>query len=258
MTQRGYGPEGTENKDSWSLSKKLTTGTKNNPLTLQARFPRHTVYTVQFNVSLPGAPVGGVDIYARAQATITWTVEGNDVTRRIDIGNGTSISGTADAVRVVVDDATDPALMASFGQSPTQYGVTALVTPGLRADRLEPPILFAGFFIVDNQTMPNGLVIPIPKDAGVISYWASAFESTGAPAPFADIGIPTNGHGVIFQEYCATSDGLGATTFFSIDDMSDLDHWTPISPGANLLIAFNNAPVNKTFIEFAITWGIDG
>jgi hypothetical protein len=245
-------------KDSWSLSKQLTTGTKNNPLTLQEIFPEHTVYTCQFNVSLPGASTGSVDIFARPQATITWTVEGNDATRRIDVGNGTSISGTADAVRIVVDDATDPALMASFGQSPARYGVTALVTPGLRANRLEPPTLFAGLFTIDNVTPPGFIVVPIPKDAGVVSYFAAAREIIVPPAPPQIIGIPHRGDGTVVQQYNSRSDGTGVAVTFSRDDMSDLDVWTPISPNANELLLFNNTSTNKTIIEVAITWGIDG
>src|SRR5208283_1031541 len=96
-----------QGKDGWSAAGALqASGT--GQVKLQADFSKGGVgsgqYTVQFNVNAPPNPTNPNPIFT--EALLTWIVEGNSVTRHISIANGTSITGSGQAVTVVIYDNT--------------------------------------------------------------------------------------------------------------------------------------------------------
>ncbi len=189
-------------KDGWSASGFLATGERiiTDPngvqtqpdIHLQAAFsradeatggggPGAQYFTVQFGLNPPPSGV----FYAFAD--VTWTTEGNSVKRRISVGNGVVISGTAMKVDVKVTDGTDPLLLATLGLSPEAYYVDVLVTRGARPStqqppRLIPPGLQAPGFVPGVYSLAAGgsVVVPVDQGAGIISFNVAARHVAGA------------------------------------------------------------------------------
>jgi hypothetical protein len=110
-------------KTGWGQSGTLTAGNKTQRVTMQADFNKGVGafdFTCQFSVTAPG----GRSV-VNAEALVSWRVEGQEVTRRITIGAGASLTGVGQAVRVEIYDATPP----NFYQSRRVAG-TVTVTEG--------------------------------------------------------------------------------------------------------------------------------
>lgn len=108
-------------KTGWGTSGKLIAGNKQQRVTMQADFNKGVGafdFTVQFNLDSGSTIVN-------AEALIHWRVEGQEVTRRITIGDGASLTGTGQAVRVEMSDATPPTSL-----QPMPSPATATVTNG--------------------------------------------------------------------------------------------------------------------------------
>lgn len=91
-------------KTGWGQSGNLTVGGKTQRVTMQADFNKGVGafdFTAQFNLTPPGE--GGV---VNAEALVHWRVEGQEVTRRITIGGGATLTGVGQAVRIEIYDAT--------------------------------------------------------------------------------------------------------------------------------------------------------
>ena len=71
---------------------------------LQCDFEEADVFTVTFEVDFPTNPAPTSPV--NCIADILWTTGGVTVKRRVSVGNGVSISGCAESVRVIVTDAT--------------------------------------------------------------------------------------------------------------------------------------------------------
>jgi hypothetical protein len=150
----------------WSKSGSLKTFDTLAELSMQCNFPIAEYYTVKFGVDQdPALPV-----QPDVTADVVWSVEGNYVRRKLSIGNGTTISGTGQAVSVKVHDTT---LLGPTGQS---YNVNVLVSPGVRPAKLAPPFLRAVFTVplgASPYLVPvpaAGFVdIPIPPNCGIVS-----------------------------------------------------------------------------------------
>jgi hypothetical protein len=224
-------------KDGWSQSGKLTSENPNQPVTMQANFPFSGVYTVQFSVASP--PSG---VY-RAVALVAWTVEGNTITRLIDIGNGVSISAPAQAVRVIVNDMTTTALGGTAGET---YGVTVSATRGVRAVTGLPLTLRATSPSGDIQafTIAPGATatFTIPQDAGVLGVEVTA--SVDVAATIADL--------IIAQVNTA-----GATRFklYKYVDPGSGVGFVSITPLATSIQVTNIGP-DPTVVS--LTWAIEG
>jgi len=235
-----------ERKDGWSSSGSLITEGAGQPVTLQAAFPIADVYTVQFAVSPPPSGV------FRAVATVTWTVEGNQIVRQIDIGNGISISAPSQAVRVMVNDQTTLALSGHAGES---YGVTVAVTRGVRPASDRPPTLAAGGAIVPPPPAqsPVPTVAPIdvlsgqtvtylvPDGAGVVSIAVSAASLLVGVSP--DVLIAQGNRVLNTKLYKYADQGAG-------------DAFISIAPFATQVLVTNLDPTNN--VTVSATWGIDG
>jgi hypothetical protein len=245
MRQHGDGYTGRgstfDMKDGWSTSGNLITAGSGQPVTLQAAFPAADVYTVQFAVTPPESGV------FRAIAKITWTVEGNQISREVDIGNGVSISAPSQSVRVAVTDATSLALSGASGQ---KYAITISVTRGVRPASDRPPTL-AGEGVIPPGT--NISIAPInllagqtakylvPVSAGVVSVAVSA--ATLVAGVDADV--------LISQGNPTTN-----TKLYKYSDQGAGDAFVSIAPFATQVLVTNVDPTNACIIS--LTWGIDG
>jgi hypothetical protein len=226
---------------------------------LQANFQQETEdektddagdYTIQFGLSnihrvppITSPNLGNIT----PTAEIVWSVEGNEVRRIISIVNGVTVTGTGQAVKVKVYDATpanDP------GQA-TQYDVSVLIAPGIRPSTQQVP-----FFAPTIQTgiigLPVGvaLVNPtetvsahIPVNAGATSVYVSV---AGALTPIV---LSESDLSVIH----VSSTGVPTRMY----DPRDAG-WVPLSPQTTEIRLFNNLPLGGAVLIFNVAFGIDG
>ena len=145
----------------WSVAGTLTATDTNKTFGLSADFDEPGDYTVQFGTNIPGAL--GTQIL-QAEAEITWMVAGNSNTRRVTISNGCSVSGTAEAVRVVVRDV-------STAGSAVNYDIGVTVAKGTRANVNQPPLLYPPLNAGLQPSLAIGVDfdVTVPVNAGVIS-----------------------------------------------------------------------------------------
>lgn len=228
-------------KDSWSTSNKLITTDKMKAVSLQADFPVGDVYTVQLAIDPPKSGV------YRAIALVTWTVEGNQISRQIDAGNGASISAPSKAVRVAVNDITTNPVGGTAGEP---YGVTIAITRGTRAFGGRPPTLKAsdasGNFGIHDLAPGGNVRYPIPLGAGVTSVEVAAFPTAGGmivAGPTPDVSILHANTSVALKGYKYADPGAG-TDFVSV------------SPLATEIVITNFELVHN--VNVSVTWGIDG
>lgn len=235
----------------WSNSGILVCGDRDGMVSLQADFGNHQgIYTVQFNLKNDKViDFEGHDarIPATAEAEIRWSVEGNEVVRKVTVTNGTSISAPAQAVRVVVRDVTQQFVGIWQDEFAIPYEVSIQVTRGSRATSAMPPML------IPQYSNPTGyLTIPgggtsyqrIPVDAGVNALLVSyVLEGTGGPAPgLCKVELIFNG-------------SPGFNTAGVVYDPAVNVGWMPVLPGNDLIIISNTGedPINVTMV-----YGIDG
>lgn len=155
------------NPTGWSQSGTLRVrDSRNSGVGLQAEFPVLGNYTVQFNI----APVayttgGGIPSHSTARAEITWSVKGNFVRRVISVVDGSSITGTAEAVNVRLLDDSGP--LPDPGE-PRDYLGSIQVAYGTRGSNKQPPFLFVATTSVDPGM---STIVPIPNDVGANSVF---------------------------------------------------------------------------------------
>jgi len=239
-----------DKKVGWSSSNKLVTGDRFKEVSLQADFPRAETYVLQFNKTkiLRVINPAGEKLPVRAEAFITWSVEGNSVTRRVSIANGITIQGVAQAVRVIVKDVTDHPFGTVAPIAQLEYSVSAQVTPGTRGSNKFPP------FLVPNDAWRRVLTIgtpsitlPVPQDAGIISF---VFEATGVFAGLNKPLIP--GTVVAFLQ----QDTVVVATIIP----QSVSEVVPLPPGVDeirfLFIPAVDPTINQ--VHFTVLYGIDG
>lgn len=234
-------------KVGWSASGKLVTGNRLRQVTLQADFPRVEAYILQFNkINNPKS-----NLPIRAEALITWSVEGNSVSRKISIANGVALVGAAQAVRVVINDVTQSLLDAPLVvPNGVEYEVSVQTTPGVRGNTALPPVLvpIEGLLRFLGPVAPLVLNVPVPEDAGVNSVKVLARRVGFAVAP-----LPENAL-IITQLELAT--GLVGYEYGFQDDFE------PIVPGTDTiqvelnLAAFIIPPVFPILVT--VIFGIEG
>jgi hypothetical protein len=225
-------------KKGWSVAGELTTGLAAPTVSLQANFEPGD-YTIQFNLIMPNT--GGAAINVRAVALVTWSVEGNQVTRRVNVGNGVSISGNAEGVRVVISDSSD---LTFVPLSRIPYVVAATITKGTRPSVEQPPKLYprpGGRATYDTLAPAATIVYLIPADAGVISVFVSvAADPAGVNAPIPEQGVQVT--------------QLGGTALAVYDPRAS--QFVPLAPGATQ-IAVTNMTAGQTIVVNCV-FGIDG
>jgi len=147
-------------KGGWSQSGPLQQFFPNQRVKCQANLPYSQYYTVQFNVTpqdLPNVTDGSGPpplivpyVFAyRAVATIRWSVEGNFVSRMVDVGNGNAISGPGQGFAISVQDLSDAITAAALAGG-------VIVTSG------SPDIVFA-----DEQVFSAGQLLFFSSDSNV-------------------------------------------------------------------------------------------
>ena len=149
---------------------KLTIG-QGNDVTCQVEFGMASEVTVSVDSNAAETP----GLVAFAQATVMFTVEGVTITRTFDVAAGASISGLAEAVRVMVKDTTPSSFSASKGQ---QYGITISIALMPRPNTAVPPALTGlangtvGALATVNVAVPlgaNSVIVTGTGAAGVVS-----------------------------------------------------------------------------------------
>lgn len=242
-------------RTGWSQSGKLHSGSKTDQVTLQVVFPYAGDFTVEFNAT--GTPANANQpVYP--EALINWVVNGNIVTRRVTIGDGTSVTGVGESVRVIMTDNT-PQLIGPDGVS---YGVSCQVSMGTRGGSKQPPF-WTPQFIDDANLQPTQIAtadgdstgggtylvrshhsinVSIPQDAGAIMLFATGWDETTQTLAAGEVTI---------QMFNST--GGGFTT--KIYDPFVFNDWVPIVPGTDT-INIGNASAHNVIVSLAV--GIDG
>lgn len=234
--RQGYTGAGStfDEKRGWSSSGKLIVAETTKSVSLQAAFPEADVYTVQFSVDPPPSLV------FRAVATIVWTVEGNQISRMIDVANGVSLSSPSQAVKIIVNDLTT---VASGGTAGEEYHVTISIVRGTRAYTGVPATLKAtsvtGNSLVAVILASGSLTFPIPQGAGVVSVSVAAFNAALAPKL------------LISQDNTASN-----VKIYSYSDQEVGPEFIAVSPLATFIGLSNLDSMNP--VSVSVTWGIDG
>lgn len=229
-------------KKGWSGSGRLRCNTQQTEpppksITLQANFGDDVgMHTVQLWIDRPPFDLNFPAFVVEAEALVTWSVAGNQISRRVTVGNGVSISGSAEAVHVSVFD---KSVSAPGPPTDIEYDVTILVVKGQRAANVVPPTLYAGSFALAPGATTN---IAIPQDAGVTSVHVSAGDALFGGATYADGKCEVRQTRDIYTE--------------KVYDCRDVD-WEPVAPMATGIAITNRAGVG-TSMRFSVTFGIDG
>ncbi len=196
--------------------------------------PESGTMTLAFSVQHPTVPSsnGVVD----CQALINWTIDGNRVTRRISVGNGTSITGVGQSVMVQLIDKTTTAGGAVLG---APYEVDVQVGLGVRGSVAQLPVLNEA---ANNLTVPpsSQVSIIIPQDAGAVSAKVLVRSQAAVPGPANTTVQFVNG----FGSSQATYDPQVQTDF------------VPIPPSSIIVQLINNDAANA--VTMTLIWGIDG
>ncbi len=226
----GFGLPGApgNRKQGWSASGTLIQKNALKNVTLQADFPAAENYTAQFKLS-------GNLLSKRVEAKVTWSVEGNSVSRIISVADGVSIQGTGQGVRIIAYDAS---LNTPGPGDVTDYQVSIQVVPGTRGSTSNPPILdrYQGGFIAPAGTA----TFAVPDDAGIISVAVPVGEFAGGAIPDQAIQVrQEDGTGSLWTQY-------DPRQYF----------WMPVLPGVTSIV-INNRSVTETIYAKPI-FGIDG
>jgi len=121
-----------------------------------------------------------------------------------------------------------------------QYKVACTLSKGTRPNTMQPPVLQT---ILTQTNGPGIQVLPIPRDAGVISTLVTSATDIAGPTSFLAI----NG---LVQFVDPAGIVVGVFTPFTFP------MWFPVPPSANR-IQLVNTNTTQT-LRFSIQWGIDG
>ena len=221
----------------------------------QVSFPESGYYTVQFGITQPAGtdPATGDQSLqlSSAYATITWKVEGNYVTRKVSVGNGTVLSGTGQACSVVVEDNTP-----NVGglQSPGfPYDVNVQISKGSRPSQNQPPT-YLQYPSTVSPTLQSQIAVAIapstspgfqvPVDIGVISLNLAAYAENGGTRTTPDLEVT----------FLAASTAFEFKTYYYSD--ANAAQFVPVPPGATAVRIINLSTTDTAYVT--LTWGIEG
>lgn len=247
------GDDGAYNEpvNGWSTSGQLVAQRgETSQFSLQAVFPNSGYYTVQFGVIQPstGNPVN-------PKATLRWSVEGNDITRRINVGSGVTISGPGQGVKVVVQDAT-PTGGAAYSDP---YTVSIQVSPGARPSSFTPPTLQCELYTTSDLGGSNAGPF-IPMNSGVVSIGASGVGYFVVPQDAGPVSVEvagTNSDGTSATYIVEQSSISGVTAVDNkLYNCADVQGFVDLVPATNLVRVVN---LSATLgIDVSVTFGING
>jgi hypothetical protein len=219
-------------RNSWSQAGTLVPG-GNGQVNMQCPFEEFGNYTVQFN--LTGPPITPLSTLIRkAEAHLTWSINGQSVSRRVNVVNGVSVTGTAESVIIKVLDAS--LLLDAHPRDP--YLVSVQTTKGTRATVQQPPTLDTPAVSLDPGPVLSA-AIPIPQDAGAISVFVTVTAASALEDEQVTVLMRSPG-GIVLREYSPLVN----------------TEWVPIPAGASEIRLRSGvlAPVTN----WAVTFGIDG
>ncbi len=220
-------------KKGWSASGTIRSKT-GDKVSLQADFSSTPGdYTVQFGFT---PPADGTTDPLRPRARVLWTVEGNEIQRIVDVVDGCAISGTAQAVRVIVEDHTIQIAPGPVTAS-REYGISIAVVKGTRPVTENPPTL-------NIMTEPASLGLgqtwtePVPQGAGVVSVY-----------------VPIYGAGVIVENTVRVNhEDVGGRILRSYDPR--YFQWVPLAPGTVQVTVHNGT--GTIAIRASVVFGVNG
>lgn len=215
----------------------LITGNVNQKVSLQCAFSNAKARTLYFNLQLADV-FTGVVTPPQAEALIEFMVNGNTVIRRISINNGTSITGMAEAVRVVISDTSQTGGI-NLGKL---YNVSVSVADGARPSGSVPPTLSPNAFAspsVFSMGPGGGRDYILPLDAGINCVAIMAVDDSG--------GVLTDG--IILVNHFSTTISLRAY------DPRQFE-WAPVSGGTIRINIVNKSTTQTALIQ--LIYGIDG
>lgn len=117
----------------------------------------------EVTVSIDSNAAETAGLVAFTQATVMFTVEGITITRTFDVAAGASISGLAEAIRVMVKDTTPKSFPASQGQ---KYGILISIALMPRPGGAVSPTLTG---LANATVLASGTVnVPVPLGANAV------------------------------------------------------------------------------------------
>lgn len=243
-----------------SGSKQLTRGSRQQTTILSETFYEMekdgssvsvaSVYTLQFAIQATPAPAGSpVEPPTLTYAIITWSIGGNQITRKVSVSNGSSVTGVGAGCSVAVFDATGmapaPVPPLTANDPVPNYNVLVTLTPGSRGESALPPVFYP---IPANGTLPPNtgahapsVVIPVPPNSGATSVAVTTCNGADTPSDalvtqFFDDG----GAGVVIKTYRPDI----YTGFVALD------------PSATSILIQNQNMTQS--LQWSVTFGIDG
>jgi hypothetical protein len=252
-------------KTGWGQSGNLITGNRINRVTMQADFNKGVGafdFTAQFNIT----PPNNGNAIVNAEALIHWRVEGQEVTRRLTIGAGATLTGVGQAVRVEMYDATPPlfykARRAQSTATVTEGSPVVVFAsdPGINADDTvtfspQPKVQY-GISEIDGNTVtlstpytgPSSttatatVVFELPTQYGVSVQVSAGIRGSSAQPPLLQ---PYDGPPYV--EFGPTNPSPGSGFLFIVD------------PGELQVISIpQDAGVNQVFVTVAPLFGNSG
>jgi hypothetical protein len=193
-------------------------------------------FDLQSSVMVPSI-AGSFPLSLAAIATLSLSVEGVQVRRVIDVVQGTSISGVAQAIVVKMKDNAPPGT-----PSGVPYLVTVLGAPYPRPGSFNPPT-YTPNPPVTVPPAPASVSISVPQGVGANSIQLCA-------ASFID-GATING--IVRAQYI--SEG-GDPFDLKIWQLTAIPQFIALPPGVQRILVQNLDPANA--IQISATYGIDG
>lgn len=249
----------------WQANASLvSSNTQLGPVTslLNVNFPEPGIYTAEFNITQPSPRAGGPPPATptsnlRCQAILNWTVEGNQIQRIFDVGNGTTISGAGAGANISVRDLT-ATLPSSSGTNGVEYLVSISITKGTRAQFQVPVIQPGGADFIAGVAQPTVGGLPVIGPAGIAATAGALYT---IPQNAGIVGVKIS---VIDTTVPATRPTFVVATQFNTAASVNYYQWSPdsdpsfvpIVPGATLINVKNNSAADG--VSVSLDWAVDG
>jgi hypothetical protein len=248
----------TTHISGWSKTATLRSYTPSVRETLQADFtsgPGAGTYTVQFEL-------GDYDpaTFINPMAEITWSVEGNSVTRHVSLRDGVSVSGVGEGVRVTVWDACVPFIDGSVvpAASIQDYKVNIVIAQGVRGPSGSPPTLIP--FV--RQTVAGG--IPTTYMGYALLAGTPALPSSASVEIPLSVGVNAMFITIGSENYQIITDAMIAGYFMDITgtvlgafSLASYNTWVPLPQFCTSLVILRSAALTEN-AWLTIQLGIDG
>ena len=202
---------------------------------LQCKLDAPSVFTVEFEIGPSLDPAIPLPIN-KPTAEIEWTVNGNTVRRVVSVVNGTSISGTAEFVKVKFFES-------ESGASTAPYAATAMVSPGVRAAVVQPTNQSTDSVALDAAGMagPGEVFIDVPQDKGIVTFRVFAWDE-------AETGALDMTKILVLQQTSANN------TISGFQDPNEAK-FVHLNPSVTVIKVVNLGSVGARVF---IVWGVDG